>query len=472
MPAACSGRARRGSDPCIDTPVGRTYRLAVEMGIGRPARDASDAREGVLDFPCSVQRLENGNTLIADAGDELGEGSEILEVNAAGEVMWRYAAGLAFAHSAERLPDGATLITDTGNHRLLVAEQDGTVRLDSSQWGSLSDGSQLAYPNDAHQLDDGTFLVTDRNSDRLVIVDAGGRVRWSLRSPAIHHPHNADRQPNGNILVAASGSNRVLELDPAGAVVWSYGDGSEELLNFPRDADRVEDHRVLITDSRHHRVLEVSPLGEVEWQFAVDYYASFYEADRLPNGNVLIADQHHHRVIEVDRSGRIVWSFCNHRPRVPTVPRLVNGGLAESDAAGVPAGWYVYCRFAEGAGTFVRGADGAPGLANGGSGALFLAQRVAVEPGRRYTLSGALRAEGLTETASAHLQLYFLDAEWGALSSAPDAPRSTRLSGTVNWRVDEVTATAPDAARSVEVRVFVGGGPGRVFARDLRLREE
>ena len=437
-----------------------------------PAAAANEERAGVLDFPCSVQRLADGNTLIADAGDELGDGSEILEVNPAGEVVWRFAEGLAFAHSAERLADDTTLITDTSNHRLLIVARDGSVRLDSARWGSLSDGSQLSYPNDAHQLDDGTFIVTDRNADRVVIVDAAGRVRWSLRSSAIHHPHNADRQANGNILVAASGNDRVLEIDRAGEVVWSYGDAARRLLNFPRDADRVAGQRVLITDSRHHRVLEVNPLGEVEWQFAVDYYASFYEADQLPNGNVLIADQHHHRVLEVDRSGQVVWSFGNYRPRVPTVARLRNGALAEPDAAGVPAEWYVYRRFAEGAGKFARGADGAPGLANGGSGALFLAQRVAVEPGRRYTLTGALRTERLAAAASAHLQLYFLDGEEGALSSAAAAPRSAPLRGTVAWRAAAVTARAPTAARAVEARVFVGGGPGRVFARDLRLAAE
>lgn len=442
------------------------------MSAGWLAEPAHEGREGVLDFPCSVQRLPDGNTLIADAGDELGEGSEILEVNPAGEVVWRYAGGLAFAHSAERLADGATLITDTSNHRLLVVAPDGSVRLDSAQWGSLSDGSRLAYPNDAHQLDDGTFLVTDRNSDRVVIVDAAGQVRWSLRSPLIHHPHNADRQANGNLLVAASGCNRVLEIDPAGRVVWSYGDPARRLLDFPRDADRVAEQRVLITDSRHHRVLEVNPLGEVEWQFAVDYYASFYEADQLPNGNVLISDQHHHRVLEVDRSGTVVWSFGNHRPRVPTLPRLRNGALADPGAGGVPAGWYLYRRFAEGAGAFARGADGAAGLANGGRGALFLAQRVAVEPGRGYTLTGELRSEGLAPAASAHLQLYFLDAEAGALSSAAAAPHSAPLRGTVSWQAAGVAARAPAAARAVEARVFVGGGPGRVFARGLRLRQE
>ena len=429
-------------------------------------------RAGVLEFPCSVQRLPNGNTLIADAGDELGEGSEILEVNGAGEVVWRYADNLDFAHSAERLPDGTTLITDTSHRRLLLVDEDGAVRLDSSSWGRLSDGSEFAYPNDAHRLPDGTIVVTDRDNDRVVIVDETGGVRWSFSGDTIRGPHNADPQPDGNILVAASGVNRVLEVNPGGQVVWSYGDGSGDRLNFPRDVDRVAGNRLLVTDSRHHRVVEISPLGEIEWQFAVDYYASFYEADRLADGNTLISDQHHHRVIEVNRAGEIVWEFANYRPRVPTVPRLVNGSLTETDGRGWPAAWYCYRRFAEGAAEPIRGGHGAPGLCNRGTGAVFLAQRVAVVPGRSYTLTGELRTEAMDPAAHAHLQLYFLDGEDGALSSAPDAPRSTPLHGAVAWCAALVTARAPAAARAVEVRVFVGGAPGRVFARNLALTEE
>jgi len=44
---------------------------------------------GVLEFPCSVERLDNGNTLIADAGSESGRGSEILEVDQDGNLIWR-----------------------------------------------------------------------------------------------------------------------------------------------------------------------------------------------------------------------------------------------------------------------------------------------------------------------------------------------------------------------------------------------
>ena len=35
---------------------------------------------GMIEFPGSVERLPNGNTLIADGGDELGLGAEVVEV--------------------------------------------------------------------------------------------------------------------------------------------------------------------------------------------------------------------------------------------------------------------------------------------------------------------------------------------------------------------------------------------------------
>jgi hypothetical protein len=36
---------------------------------------------GMIEFPGNAERLPNGNTLIADGGDELGLGSEVVEVD-------------------------------------------------------------------------------------------------------------------------------------------------------------------------------------------------------------------------------------------------------------------------------------------------------------------------------------------------------------------------------------------------------
>jgi hypothetical protein len=173
-------------------------------------------REGIVEFPCDVERLPNGNTLITDAGDEAGQGSEIVEVNPAGEIVWQYGEGLAFAHSAKRLPDGRTLIADTTNDRILEVDMAGRVVLSSDEWnggtGRLSDGSHLWYPNDAHPLAGDRLLITDRNNDRVIITDRRGQLLKAWRE-GLRHPHNGDLLPGGHLLAADSDGNAVVEFD-------------------------------------------------------------------------------------------------------------------------------------------------------------------------------------------------------------------------------------------------------------------
>src|SRR5690554_6900063 len=131
-----------------------------------------------LFFPCDVERLANGNTLITDAGDLRSAGSKVIEVNPFGVIVWRYTVDLVFAHGAKRLANGNTLIADTNNNRVIEVTPEGEIAFSSDEWGGgsgrLSDGTHLAYPNDAHPLDDGTLLITDRNNDRCVIASRDG----------------------------------------------------------------------------------------------------------------------------------------------------------------------------------------------------------------------------------------------------------------------------------------------------------
>ena len=75
---------------------------------------------GRLDWPADVERLPNGNTLITDAGYWSGQGSEILEVDVLGNIVWKYDKDLRFAHSAKLLPNG--------NIYEFWKRKDGTVR--------------------------------------------------------------------------------------------------------------------------------------------------------------------------------------------------------------------------------------------------------------------------------------------------------------------------------------------------------
>jgi hypothetical protein len=425
---------------------------------------------GVVDFPCDVERLSNGNTLITDAGAENGTGSEIIEVDPAGQIVWQYSDGLRFAHSAKRLESGHTLIADTTNDRVIEVDSSGKTVFSSESWGGgsgrLSDGSRLCYPNDAHPLPDGTILITDRNNDRCVQVDRDGRVVWSY-SGTLKHPHNCDLLPNGNVLIANSDGNGIVEIDRAGQIVWGFED-PDNPLSWPRDADRLENGNTLITDSKNHRVLEITPLGAVAWEYKVPYFANFYDSDRLSNGNTLISDQQHHQVLEVNKDCQIIWLFNNYVPLVRPNDRLENAFFKKTGPDGLPESWVLATRLSEGGGRLIWTEDArgnrVPGLEYDRPGALCLQQKVVVEPGAVYSVSGTVRTENVASIAC--IQVAWLDAFSGLLQDVTLAPKGTLFTGSSDWTLDAFEAPAPEGAEAAEIRLFING-PGRIWARNL-----
>ena len=291
---------------------------------------------GNVEMPLGVERLPNGHTLIADGGDEAGFGSEVLEVDPGGNIVWQFddSGRLKFAHSSRRMPNGNTLITDTTNSRLVEVTLEKKIILTSDQWGRgkgrLSDGSHLHYPNEAFELADGTFLVTDRNNDRCLQVSREGKVLWSFGENELHHPHNANPLPNGNILVSDSDGNRVLEVNRRKEIVWSYGDGSAEMLWWPRSAIRLPNENTLITDTKNHRLLEVTKEGKAVWKFQTEHVDTFYLTHATPQGTFLTSSADgHHQVIEIDRACNYVWIFRNYRRPFPLYSHLTNGFFKE-----------------------------------------------------------------------------------------------------------------------------------------------
>ncbi len=426
----------------------------------------------MLFFPCDVERLDNGNTLIADAGDLQSRGSKVLEVSPQGDIVWRYDRGLCFAHGAKRLDNGNTLIADTNNNRVIEVTPEGEIAFSTDDWGNgtglLSDGSHLHYPNDSHILQDSTLVITDRNNNRCVIVDRKGTILWA-HSEGTKHPHNCDVLPNGNVLIADSDGKTVMEVTRQHNVVWSYGDGTAETLNWPRDVDRLPNGNSLITDSKNSRILEVSPLGDVVWQYGVSHFANFYDADALPSGNVLISDQQHRQVIEVTRGGEIVWRFQNFSQWRPINSRLLNGSFRERDVDGSPAGWILATRLAEGGASLIWDETArprpCPGIAYAHWGAAYLQQLVAVRPGLRYTVTAQLRT-ALDDGAVAYMQMAFMDEAGGYLGDAATMPRGRFFTGAENWMQDTFEAVVPQGTAYAEVRAVISG-PGRMWVRSM-----
>lgn len=433
-------------------------------------------RFGILDFPCGAERLSNGNTLVADAGDEMQRSSEILEIDSFGQIVWSYTDGLQFPHNTEVRKGGNILVSDTANNRIIEITREKEIVLDSDRWsngtGLLSDGSHLDYPNDVHETTEGHLLITDRNNDRFVVVTRDGVVIWQF-SEGLKHPHNADPLPNGNVLIADSDHDRIVEVSRTGRAVWSYGDHKgDSKLNWPRDGDRLPNGNTLICDSKNSRLLEVTSSREIVWEYRLPYFANFYEADWLENGNVMVSDQQHQRVFEIDRFGNVAWEFRNYRFAMPIHSKLTNGSFKLQDDSGGPEGWSLFTRTAEGGGSLLWDTDERGrryvGLEFDRSGGLCLMQIVAVKPNQSYKVAAALRADGLEPEAIAFLQFAFRDAYGGLYEDVFSSPKGKLLTGSSDWVEDWLEASAPATATSAAIRVMITG-KGRVWIRQVMM---
>lgn len=414
-----------------------------------------------LEFPCDVERLPDGHTLICDAGGREGGGSQIIEVNREKEIVWAYREGLSFAHSAKRLPNGNTLIADTNHDRVIEVNPDGQIvySTDDVNGGLLSDGTHLSYTNDAHLLPDDTLLITDRNNNRCVIIDRQNRVLWQY-GEGIHHPHNCDMLDNGHVMIADSDGNRVLEVDRDKRIVWEYA-GEAEGLSWPRDADRLPGGNTLIVNSRDSSLLEVTPDRQVIWQHRADHFANYYDADQTPDGTILFSDQQRHQVMEIDREGHIVWQYRHFELTQPLFDRLQNGSFKRRNEDGTPYGWFLHTRLAEGGGRLVWDETASPrpmpGIAYDRAGVCCLSQLIRVEPGVEYTVAASIKVEERAEGGFCYMQMAFIDALDALMTDAAQAPKGNFFTAPCDYTQDVFQALAPEGAAYAEVRLAVVG---------------
>lgn len=244
-------------------------------------------------LPSGIERLPNGNTLIADANAGSGPTCRAVEVDSLGRLVWAYlGSDVPWLHTARRLANGNTLMTATNGDRVLEVNPAG-----DSVW-AMSAG--LDYPNEAHRLANGNTLITDRDHSRVIEVNSAGTIVWSYT--ALDHPHNGSRLPNGNTLICDSDANRVVEVSPAGTVVWQCAPG----FRWPRSAQRLANGRTLIADSRNNRVVEVDSAGAIRWVYDQSIPLP-YMALRLPNGRTLISAGT--RVVEIAGDSGEVWQY-------------------------------------------------------------------------------------------------------------------------------------------------------------------
>jgi hypothetical protein len=151
--------------------------------------------------PTSIQRLENGNTLIACT-----EGGQVVEIDAAKKTIWR-ASLEGRPVDARRLEDGHTLVTLQHGQKVIELDAAG------KQVWEIS-GVGMAFS--AERLDSGTTLVCSIGVAQVREFDKSGNVVWS--QGAFVNPYSAQRLATGNTVVVDT--TGVTEIDPQGMTVF------------------------------------------------------------------------------------------------------------------------------------------------------------------------------------------------------------------------------------------------------------
>jgi hypothetical protein len=176
-----------------------------------------------------ADRLPNGNTLVVFGNNDSLNDAQVKEVNAKGEIVWRWYARDAFnkspykeiseegwthANAVVRLANGNTLISLRNFH--LVAEVDARGALVRTIGEGL-----FKYQHDPEPLANGNLLFANHTEPQIAIeLDLRtNQIVWQFPVPR-QLVRDANRLPNGNTLI--TGSSAIVEVTPQKQIVWQF----------------------------------------------------------------------------------------------------------------------------------------------------------------------------------------------------------------------------------------------------------
>lgn len=205
-------------------------RLAV---IGEDGKTEWECRIGPLH---DLQWLENGNLLMQRSWTQVVE----LE-RTKGEVVWEYDATRSPGnadrpieiHAFQRLENGNTMIAESGPGRIVEVDPTGAIVHELAL--TLDHPHPHRDTRLARKLANGNYLVAHEGDGRIREYSPDGTVVWDYEVPLFdreprdgHGPEcfgnkcfSALRLANGNTLIGTGNGHSVLEVTPGREIVWS-----------------------------------------------------------------------------------------------------------------------------------------------------------------------------------------------------------------------------------------------------------
>lgn len=180
-----------------------------------------------------LHMLPNGNILTHTSH------TTIVEISPNKEIVWKYESkpkagykGRVEVHAFQRLANGDTMIAEAGNSRIIEVNSSGQIVKEMPLQVKKSDSHRDTRM--VRKLDNGHYLVCHEGEGCVKEYDPAGKVVWQYdldlngrpRSDG-HGPeghgvelYGAVRLANGNTLIAGGNNNRVVEVTPEKKIVW------------------------------------------------------------------------------------------------------------------------------------------------------------------------------------------------------------------------------------------------------------
>jgi len=197
-----------------------------------------------------VQVLENGNVLINPG--------VVQEVTPDGQVVWEVGRPvIQNPESCQRLQNGNTMIADNAAHTILDVTADKQViwRYDVPGKPNMRQVRRLA---------NGNTLICASSNHEVIEVNPAKEIVWRH---AVPFPYLAQRLENGHTLISSgSGAGKkgyfLIEVDAAGKTIWKYGGDdapADQQLNWPSGFVRMPDGTIYVSECRSARIRVISP---------------------------------------------------------------------------------------------------------------------------------------------------------------------------------------------------------------------
>jgi DNA-binding beta-propeller fold protein YncE len=132
--------------------------------------------------------------------------------------------------------DGMVYVADTGNHRIVVLDDEGSF---VEAWGEAGEGSgQFAEVFDLDITPEGDLAVLDASNQSVSIWTPDGELLDTLGDAlALYHPRGRGVSEDGDLFIADTGGGRIVPAEETGQFLESYGSPDEQFgSGQPTDA--------------------------------------------------------------------------------------------------------------------------------------------------------------------------------------------------------------------------------------------